>query len=145
MRGSTVFNIALEELGCIEDLIIEEPAGHMAFAIHRRLRRHHNADFNGGGDMKAQILAGIAAMALALRTPAGFAQTPMNPVAQVDRAGATGPTGSIRPYDEGSTAALNGVHTGVPSNPSYMWDQQEPPQGPGCRVGTGTALASRIG
>ena len=35
--------------------------------------------------MKAQILAGIAAMALALRTPAGFAQTPMNPVAQVDR------------------------------------------------------------
>ena len=27
MRGSTVFNIALEELGRIEDVIIEEPAG----------------------------------------------------------------------------------------------------------------------
>jgi hypothetical protein len=33
MRGSTVFNIALEELGRIEDVIIEEPAGHIAFAI----------------------------------------------------------------------------------------------------------------
>lgn len=35
MRGSTVFNIALEELGRIEDVIVEEPAGHVAFAILR--------------------------------------------------------------------------------------------------------------
>jgi hypothetical protein len=33
VRGSTVFNAALEELGRIEDIIIEEPAGHIAFAI----------------------------------------------------------------------------------------------------------------
>jgi hypothetical protein len=33
MRGSTVFNTALEELGRIEDVIIEEPAGRIAFAI----------------------------------------------------------------------------------------------------------------
>jgi hypothetical protein len=33
MRGSTVFNIALEELGRIDDVIIEEPAGRIAFAI----------------------------------------------------------------------------------------------------------------
>lgn len=33
MRGSPVFNIALEELGRIEDVIIEEPAGRIAFAI----------------------------------------------------------------------------------------------------------------
>ena len=33
MRGSAVFNIALEQLGHIEDVIIEEPAGHIAFAI----------------------------------------------------------------------------------------------------------------
>jgi hypothetical protein len=33
MRGATVFNIALEELGRIEDVIIEEPAGRIAFAI----------------------------------------------------------------------------------------------------------------
>jgi hypothetical protein len=33
MRGSTVFNTALEGLGRIEDVSIEEPAGHIAFAI----------------------------------------------------------------------------------------------------------------
>jgi hypothetical protein len=33
MRGSSVFNTALEELGHIEDVIIEEPAGRIAFAI----------------------------------------------------------------------------------------------------------------
>ena len=33
MRGSTVFNTALEELGRIGDVIIEEPAGRIAFAI----------------------------------------------------------------------------------------------------------------
>ena len=33
VRGSTVFNVALEELGRIEDVIIEEPAGRIAFAI----------------------------------------------------------------------------------------------------------------
>jgi PRC-barrel domain len=32
-RGSTVLNTALEELGRVEDVIIEEPAGHIAFAI----------------------------------------------------------------------------------------------------------------
>jgi sporulation protein YlmC with PRC-barrel domain len=33
MRGLTVFNIDLEELGRIEDFVIEEPGGHIAFAI----------------------------------------------------------------------------------------------------------------
>ena len=33
MQGSTVFNIALEELGRIEDVIIEEPTGRIAFVI----------------------------------------------------------------------------------------------------------------
>ena len=33
IRGSMVFNTALEELGRIEDVIIEEPAGRIAFAI----------------------------------------------------------------------------------------------------------------
>jgi hypothetical protein len=33
MRGSTVFNAALEVLGRIEDVIIEEPSGRIAFAI----------------------------------------------------------------------------------------------------------------
>jgi hypothetical protein len=36
MRGSMVFNTALEELGRIEDVIIEEPAGRIAFAILRQ-------------------------------------------------------------------------------------------------------------
>jgi sporulation protein YlmC with PRC-barrel domain len=36
MRGLTVFNTALEELGRIEDVIIEEPAGRIAFAILRQ-------------------------------------------------------------------------------------------------------------
>ena len=44
MRGSTVFNIALEELGRIEDVIIEEPAGYIAFAIL------HTDGFLGIGD-----------------------------------------------------------------------------------------------
>ena len=33
VQGSTVFNTALEELGRIEDVIIEEPAGRIAFVI----------------------------------------------------------------------------------------------------------------
>jgi sporulation protein YlmC with PRC-barrel domain len=33
MRGLTVFNTAFEELGRIEDVIIEEPAGRIAFVI----------------------------------------------------------------------------------------------------------------
>jgi hypothetical protein len=36
LRGSIVFNLALEELGRIEDVIIEEPAGRIAFAIVHR-------------------------------------------------------------------------------------------------------------
>jgi uncharacterized protein YrrD len=35
VRGSTVFNTALDELGRIEDVIFEEPAGRIAFAILR--------------------------------------------------------------------------------------------------------------
>jgi sporulation protein YlmC with PRC-barrel domain len=36
LRGSIVFNIALEELGRIEDVIIEERTGRIAFAIVHR-------------------------------------------------------------------------------------------------------------
>jgi PRC-barrel domain protein len=33
VRGSSVFNISFEELGRIEDIIIKEPVGRIAFAI----------------------------------------------------------------------------------------------------------------
>ena len=36
LRGVTIFNAALEELGRIEDVIIEEPTGRIAFAIVHR-------------------------------------------------------------------------------------------------------------